>query len=494
MQLIRRIVLLLMVILVASWASPVITPAQSAPGSTPSATKVYLPLVVGPESQVEPLVPPSPFGFETYPEALFRSDVHLQAKLLEASWIRVHYEVSWRNVQALPDGPYDWTKLARFERTLERVRNSRAMPMVIVSDYPAWATIGTKPCGALREDRLDDFAAFMKALVTRYRQPPFNVHYWELSNEPDVDPDFVPEGHFFTGCWGDKNDPYYGGGRYAAMLKAVTPAMKEADPAAQVIVGGLLLSTAKTENDNVGHQEDFLEGILRGGGAPYFDSVGYHTHTTYNGDQLDYSGPQLGGGFQSRGGLAKGKPRFLQEVMKRYGVEKPLFMNEATLNCNTRHFPTPCLNPPADFYQAQADHVARLMVRTLSVGVTKVSWYTLNGTGWYHSGLLDKKQQPLPSYWAYQTLIKRLRNAELPPASLEFPGGVEAYRFNVDSHLVYVVFVASGPVHTPTPVRVPENKFIAAYSRDGKQLTPSISEGYVEIDVGFSPVYIERKP
>ena len=44
------------------------------------------------------------------------------------------------------------------------------------------------------------------------------------------------DGDLFIG-----NDPYYGGGYYAEMLKIVYPQIKAADPEAQILIGGLLL-------------------------------------------------------------------------------------------------------------------------------------------------------------------------------------------------------------------------------------------------------------
>ena len=42
------------------------------------------------------------------------------------------------------------------------------------------------------------------------------------------------------GCWDDPEDAYYGGEYYAEMLKVVYPVIKEADPEAKVLFGGLL--------------------------------------------------------------------------------------------------------------------------------------------------------------------------------------------------------------------------------------------------------------
>ena len=67
----------------------------------------------------------------------------------------------------------------------------------------------------------------MAEAVERYSAPPYNVIYWEVGNEPDIDPSLV-DGDEIYGCWGDKTDAYYGGGYYAEVLKQVYPAVKKA--------------------------------------------------------------------------------------------------------------------------------------------------------------------------------------------------------------------------------------------------------------------------
>ena len=72
-----------------------------------------------------------------------------------------------------------------------------------------------KQCLAkLAAPALDAFAGFMRDLVARYSVPPYNIKYWEIWNEEDVDPSLVGPTSGF-GCWGDATDPYYGGGGYA---------------------------------------------------------------------------------------------------------------------------------------------------------------------------------------------------------------------------------------------------------------------------------------
>ncbi len=86
------------------------------------------------------------------------------------------------------------------------------------------------------------FAAFLSEVVKRYSQPPYNVRYWEIGNEPDTP--IGPDSGF--GCWGVNGDPYFGGGAYGNMLKAVYPAIKAANPQVQVLNGSLLLDRPNT--------------------------------------------------------------------------------------------------------------------------------------------------------------------------------------------------------------------------------------------------------
>jgi len=109
-------------------------------------------------------------------------------------------------------------------------------------------------------------------------------------------------------------DEYYGGGYYAEMLKAVYPAIKEADPQAQVLIGGLLLDCDPTHppEGKDCKPSKFLEGILKNDGGDYFDIISFHGYPPY-------SGADIGGGlyndvhhpyWESRGGVVLGKVDF----------------------------------------------------------------------------------------------------------------------------------------------------------------------------------------
>ncbi len=414
------------------------------------------------------------------------STLKARARELGMGWVRLH-SVSWEAVEPTREGGYQWGALAAFEQELLAARELGLIPMVVVGDSPSWATIYDTSCGPIRADRFGDFANFMSALVKRYKQDPYQVHYWELGNEVDVDPDLVSRDSVF-GCWGDIDDPYYGGEHYGDMLKVVTPAIRKADHKAKVLIGGLLLGSYQTTDPSQGYPEKFLEGILRAGAAPHFDMVPYHGHSSYYGRYVDHSGS--GGGWTPYGGPAFGKPAFLQEVMARYGVDKPLLFNEASLGCAANINPE-CESPPDDFYQAQADHVSRMMVRTLSAKVSGISWYALNDSNWRYSSLLDGNYTRRTAYWAYQTLINQLSDAQVPPQPFSYNvDGVEAYRFSKNgSQKVDVLWSADGTSRT---VSLPQKNFVAAYDHAGNTLRPSYVNGNVQLAIGFRTIYLHR--
>ena len=150
-------------------------------------------------------------------------------------WLRWG-DVSWSDVEPTK-GTRDWSSLAGLEVELVNAHGLGMEMVLIVDSTPTWAQkIPDYYCGPIKETELVAFADFMYELVSRYSKPPYLVKYWEIWNEPDIDPVLVsPQSGF--GCWGNYGDEYYGGGYYAEMLKVIYPEIKRADPQAQVLGG-----------------------------------------------------------------------------------------------------------------------------------------------------------------------------------------------------------------------------------------------------------------
>ncbi len=487
----RRIVLLLALLWLATAPGTVLF----AQPTTPSQAQFrFLPFVSkGPVRTFLPLMQQkrwdSPFGVEYYSIQPLSGPLSQHLVQLGSRMVRVNFRVSWRQLQPVEGGPIHWEQMREFEKELRTYRENHLIPIVVIQDSPRWATINQpfdSSCGAIRPDKLAAFATFAAAAATRYGTAGFNVQHWELGNEPDVDPTLVNPDSIF-GCWGDRNDPFYGGRQYGEMLKVVTPAIKAATPSASVWLGGLLLAAPITITSDVGKPEQFFRGILEAGAAPYFDVLAYHAYAPYLTTQrVDH---ELVGPWAAWGGYAVGKARFLRGVMAEYGVSKPLYINEVGLMCPP-YMPN-CDQPNDNFLQAQANHAVRTLVRGLSEDIEGYAWFTLNDTGWRATGLLDGAGQTKPAYVAYQQLNRQLQfSSYLAPAT--YDAGVEGYIFQKQNGTqLQVVWTRD---NVTIPITVPQARLVRATSRDGVPLTPlALGNDYL-FTATFEPIYLVLRP
>jgi hypothetical protein len=409
---------------------------------------------------------------------------------LHVGWMRINHRISWRVLQPNRGDPIQWDLLKDFEEELFMLRQNGIKPVVIVDDYPRWATIVENSCSPLREDRFDDFAQFARALVRRYSTPVYNVYDWEMGNEVDVDPRWVPVDSQY-GCWGDIKDEFYGGYYYGEMLKVVGKAMKEENPEARVWVGGLMAHPPDATNPRNGEPDKFLYGILEAGAAPYFDVVPFHGHLGYYNVYMD-SDTDLSGPWIEWGGGIRGKTQYLTQVMASYGVTKTLFLNELGVGCPDKY--DFCNPPPEEFYQYQAEMGVRAAIRTVSEGVEGFIWYILH-EGWREMGLLNLSFEPKPVFYAYQELIEQLywTNYVSPVDYGEF---IEAYEFQkdvtqYDRSIIHVLWAKKNNKYN---VRIPQDRFVEARTIDGQLITPMVDGDQYKIVVGFSPIYVHLRP
>jgi hypothetical protein len=393
---------------------------------------------------------------------------------LRPAWVRYN-GVLWDEVEPRR-GERRWEALGQVDAELAAIAATGAEPMLIVRRAPAWALDGTnKPCGPIKAAALPDFARFMGELVARYSKPPYNVKHWEIGNEPDAPVDILG-GQDLFGCWGDTRKPNNNGAAYAAALKAVYPAIKAADPQAQVIFGGLLLDcdpslAGQARPCVIG---TFLEGALAAGAGDSFDILAYHSYMYWGPVSADWdlNSPA----WAHRGGALRGKRAFINEVMARYGVSKPLIMNEGGLLCY-RDSPD-CA--PGGYFEAQANYAVRMFTRAWADGLESAVWYTFNGPGWQGGGMLDGNQQPRPSYRSTLFLSRLLSGASY--AGPVGANGIEGYQFRKGDTIYQVLWRNDGATTAyPAPAGTR-----AVYNFFGEPRQPATA-----VDVGFAPVIVE---
>jgi hypothetical protein len=437
-----------------------------------------------PSPSPSPTPAPSPPGSSSFAFGAEINQGHARATAAMAAeagitWVRYN-GIRWDKVEAT-QGTYDWSKLEQVEQELRALAEQDLTPMVIIRGTPAWAqSVAGSRCSAIKPEALDAFASFVGEVVQRYSKPPYNVRYWEMGNEPDVDPSLISDTMPF-GCWGNKNDPYYGGGAYADMLKRVYPTIKQADPTAQVIIGGLLLDCDPT-NPSAGKDctpGTFFEGILRNDGERAFDLVAYHGYAFWAHEVADWD--YAHSSWAHRGGAMLGRLDFLRSVMDRYEVEKPVIVNEIALLCYEN-------NPycaELGYEEDAANYAIRTYVRAWAEGLAGAVWYTFNHSGWHDAGLLSRDREPRPAYHAIKFLTGLLDGAtyEGPPA--ETPGSgsaTEGYGFR-KGDTRYLFFWTNGEQEVPLTLPAGTQ---AVYDMLGNPVATSDGQATVQ----FEPVVL----
>jgi hypothetical protein len=452
--------------------------APAGPAVAPVVTQEQTSMVFLPSAQLEYPRLPTEFGVQVHDFSLPK--VFDLARSTGTYWVRYNAFL-WDRIEPVRTNPptYHWEVVD--EKSLLNAA-SRGMQIIATTKMtPSWAQkVAGSFCSAVRADAIDEYAQFLAALVRRYGAAPFNVRYFELGNEVDVDPSLVRGDEGF-GCWGDQTDPYYGGRYYGAMLQALYPVIKAADPRAQVVFGGLLLDCDWThpKPGELCTPSRFFEGALRQGAGESFDVVSFHGYPQYSGSlQQDAHFPS----WSARGGVVLGKVDFLREAMRLYGIDKPILHTEGSLICSERS--RYCNPPGADFYEAQADYAVWLFVRNWAAGLLGTTWYDLQDGGWRYSGLIGPDGTARPSYHSYKFLTEELRGATYVRRVTGYDG-IDIYEFRLARGVVWVLWT---PDEVTRALTLPEGT-LRVLDKYGADVTPST--GVLSVR---HPVYVEITP
>lgn len=391
------------------------------------------------------------------------------------------------SVVATSEGLYNWGNVASLEAQLREASAAGLETILVVRGTPIWAQeIPGFHCGPIAPDQLSAFGDFLYEAVRRYSAPPFNIRYWEIWNEPDASWQRVA-GASQYGCWGDSSAPYFGGAYFGEMLQEVYPRMKEADPDAQVLFGGLLLDcdplNPPDDPAQPGTPKDcisstFLEGVLQNGGGDYFDGVSFHAYDLYYGDFGDYRNPNWHSSWDSTGPVLIPKARYLRNLLDAYGYEDKYLLNtEGALLCGSSGQEPLCQNK--DYSDSKAIYLAQSMAAAQAEGLLANIWYSLSG--WRGSHLVSNNSGiPNDSYRAFETSALFLENAAyLGPVSGYI--GVTGYRFLQENQERWLIWSLDGAAHTVSLPKAPAD-ILNIFGED-----QPIGQ---EIEITLSPVWL----
>ena len=253
------------------------------------ATQIYshfLPLILNQHRNARPCPLSSPFSLQI--AALHQVKPVMAAgqagSMTEAEWLAWYDEAFPTLVDALMDSGACWTRLRidwnliqpepppapyvwgpYHDEKLALVAESGVHIIGVVDNAPLWAAYSG--VGPVYPQHLDDLAQFLTDLVNRYKQPPYNIHHWELFNEPDFASD---DGTWGWGMFGEE---------YVLMVTVARGAIKAADPEATVVMGGMAYDWF-TEYDGPFNRY-FPDDVMAAGGSSALDALNIHYFPDY---------------------------------------------------------------------------------------------------------------------------------------------------------------------------------------------------------------------
>jgi len=314
----------------------------------------------------------------------------------------------------------------------------------------------------------------MGALVERYdgdgyQDAPLSpvVEYFEMYNEPDAGVEInATFGHSYWGPFGDQ---------YAAMLCAVYPAVKAANPDAQVLLGGIAYDNFLDDQGNGAFVREFLGDVLAAGGGSCFDVMNFHYYPVFEATWAPY-GPGI-----------SGKANYLRANYSLVG--KPMAVTESGW-----HSDEYSSWPSTETMQAR--YVIKLFTQARNSDFLALTWWTWidPGGGYAANGLLTGDLQPKLAYYAYQDAAERLGTAAFVASANLGHTAVQAYRFvSPESHPFYVLWSddevwhqVSLPFSQGQLVDMYGNVLGTVYDSDDGHV-----DGAITVSAGADPRYVE---
>ncbi len=413
------------------------------------------------------------FGLQIY-ETLDTSKILTLTAEGGAGWIR--FPLRWRHIEPNNTTPeyYNWSYL---DPSMTAAKASNLNIMFTITEQPEWAAPVSM---GVPYDR-SELAEFLAAVVERYdgdgtQDAPGQpiVRYYELYNEPDM----TIENVMGSAPWG------YKGAEYASLLAYLYPVLKEANPRAKLVVGGL----ASDGFDDKGgpFARSFLDDVLSACvGVDCFDVMNFHYYPAFH-KEWDPYGP----GFM-------GKAIYFRQKLEEYGkADRALICSETGSRGH----------PDWGGDEQQSRYVVKAFVRGRAAGLPIVIWFTALDTTIPESlyGLYDESYRPKPSYDAFATASSMIVGSEYAWALSSKETGspdLEGYLFSrPDGRSLIVIWTEDDSKYNPddnpsVPFTVNKTSLTVTdkygYASQRHDHDDGVTDQKVTLTIDGSPVFIE---
>jgi hypothetical protein len=415
--------------------------------------------------------PPPDYSLDNMPRIGMDADYNFAPSVLNAAStvgakiLRSH--MSWTTLEAQRTDPshYNW---ATYDSIFSRIAAANLSPILVIDKCPTWACPYMR--GPINAANMQDYSDMVNAVVARYSRPPYNVHMWELFDEPDgtAGPD---------GQWNYGNHP----AEYVQALSILYNAVKSVNPEAIVLNGGVAYDYPTT------FRPEFVYEMLAAGGAQYTDALNFH--------YFRINGP----GWSTIGQKADE----LRGIMGRAGVDLPLV-------CTSVGESSENIDPWYSSESQQAHYLVKVYAQSASAGIRSTTWYLTQDFDcppgacpsgwevWARHGIIRQDGATKLAYQAMQTFAQEIGSGAYQRqlgSESGVTGSLEGYYFGGSAEGRPQVSVIWNNTSAATTLIIPAGQspnLLRAVSMTGQTLNvTSASDGTARLSVDSNPVYLE---
>ena len=383
------------------------------------------------------------------------------ARLAEAGVRFIRNDLTWASIEK-EAGVYDFVG-SGFDELVDTCE-ALGLRILFILDYGNPLYGETR--AVVNEEGRRAFAAFAAAAANRYGG---RGHSWEIWNEPNLK-------QFWSSTDGGP-DPEL----YAELIRATAPALREADPDGDIVVGALFFGLAEiTEAAGLGiGGPRFLEALAGTGALSLADEVTLHLYR-----------------IEAPEGAAADIQR-ARDLLNSAGYPLPVSSGEWGYSTYDPTAPPDGFNfLPAVTPNRQASYLARMLLFNYSLGLRRSVIFKDRdkqdpnpGNIEHHWGLMTSDLTAKPSYVAVSTLTELVGDAG-PPQSIPLDVGEHGLRFQrPDGSQVTALWAEQRAAwllraEGPGDARV--------LGRDGSDMTPAglLDGARVTLDPDDGPIYL----